>query len=392
MRTGYLQGGGNSQRARIVRVSAVSIALLTLAAFAALAPAAGASAVLSGGSSGCHRAGSTGLTAKMIVHNSETIEGQVINAAGCDVGIFAGPGIKNVTIRDDVVTGANDHGIFVQDSSHDVISNNTVVGNGVLPFTHSCNAIPAPCIAEDKAIQLSGTSYSWVSGNYVEGNTADGGIGISDDGVEVDPGALLPAGTNHHAIYNEVRNNDVVNNNLGGGIVVAGYNSNVWVANTFVEGNTIIGLSVDQTGGYTGIDVGGIVVVDNKLGGTVHGTFVIDNTIYGSQLPGIVVHANANGAVLEITHIYGNRISDNSGYPPPFATPNTPLNSTGIAIVAEVYGQPAPPYIGYTDVVHNRVGNDMVGLWLCQTHFTVVHALHTSNVTTAETTCASGGS
>jgi parallel beta-helix repeat protein len=366
------------------------VALLALAAFALAMPSATAMSA-TGSAAECHPAGTTGLTAEIIAHNGQTISGRVVNAAGCDIGIYVGPGAKGVTISGNVVTGANDHGIFVQDSANDWIVDNTVVGNGVLSATHSCNVVGPPCIAEDKAIQLSGTSSSTVAQNFVEGNSADGGIGVSDDGVAGDPGALLP-GHNHVARGNHVVGNFIENNDLGCGIVVAGYDPGLGVQNTWLFNNTILGLSQAATGGYTGYDVGQIVVAADGPSTTVHNTWISGNVIDGSQLPGLVVHSNVPGDVISGTFVTYNTIGNNSGYPVAFSSPNTPTVPTGISIVAEAYGQPMAPTITDTWIAHNTVWDDMVGLWLCQSTGTMVHHLQTHDVTTARTTCSAGGS
>ncbi|MGA7923745.1 MAG: hypothetical protein WCA77_07200 [Thermoplasmata archaeon] len=330
------------------------------------------------------------MTAKVIATSGETIIHRVINANGCDLGIFVGPGIDGVTIVKNVVTGANDHGIFVQDSTHDNVTSNDVVGNGNLVGTHTCNAVPAPCIAEDKAIQLSGTTWSSVTHNYVEGNSADGGIGVSDDGVAGDPGALLP-GSNHAAIGNRVEYNYIPNNDLGCGIVVAAYDPHVGVSDTHLVDNTILGLSQQATGGYTGIDVGQIVIATDGPATAVVNTWVTGNVIDGSQLPGLVIHANVPGDIISDTYVNGNSISDNSGYPTSFSSPNTPSVATGISIVAEAYGQPMAPMIKGTWVISNTVSNDVDAIWLCQSSGTMIHYLHTHHVTTWKGTCSAGG-
>ena len=49
----------------------------------------------------------------------------------CDVGIYVSPGPSYVTITSTTVTGAGQHGIFVQDDSHVAITHNFVFRNGV---------------------------------------------------------------------------------------------------------------------------------------------------------------------------------------------------------------------------------------------------------------------
>ena len=169
---------------------------------------------------GVYSAGTTGLTAAMIAMPHERIGG-VINASGCDVGIYVGPTARNVTIVWATVSNANDHGIFVQDARGTVIANDVVAHNGIAPHKCSTTVLP-PCIQEDKAIELSGTHDATVRNNLVADNVADGGIGVSDDGP-VDPGAPAP-GALHAGSSNEVRDNTILDNAFGCGIVVAAYN------------------------------------------------------------------------------------------------------------------------------------------------------------------------
>ncbi len=79
----------------------------------------------------CLPAGSTGLTAKVILTSNQQLTGTTVTATGCDIGIYVGPGSDKVLITGVTVTGANEHGIFVQDSSRITIQYSVVTGNGV---------------------------------------------------------------------------------------------------------------------------------------------------------------------------------------------------------------------------------------------------------------------
>ena len=75
----------------------------------------------------------SGLSAAEVVSTSSTtLTGTVVKATGCDIGIYVAPGTSTVTITHVNVTGANDHGIFVQNASHVTISTSTVEGNGAV--------------------------------------------------------------------------------------------------------------------------------------------------------------------------------------------------------------------------------------------------------------------
>ena len=102
------------------RVALVAGAAVTLAAGSALAaPSAFASGTLA-----------NGFTAKVVAHSGQTIRG-AINATGYDVGVYIGPGVHNVRVLGARITGANDHGILVQDAYNDLIKGNTVLSNGL---------------------------------------------------------------------------------------------------------------------------------------------------------------------------------------------------------------------------------------------------------------------
>ncbi len=273
----------------------------------------------------CQAAGSTGLTAAVVATAGQTITGS-IDATGCDVGIYIGPSASGVTVEDATVTGADNQGIFVQDASGTVIEDSIISGNGAKPTL--CPTPPAkptgPCIAEDKPIELVGTSHAVVRDNVVTGNLADGGIGVADDGP-LDPGAFKP-GTLHPAYHNLVEDNVVESNKGGCGIVVAAYNAGAGISNNVVEGNI-----VEK-------NVAGIVVATNVPHSTSQNNDVFDNTVASNFIAGIIVHSNAPFDMITGTNVQGNTLIGN-GPDPTAAGGHGPKTPTGIAVVAE----PLPP-------------------------------------------------
>lgn len=346
----------------------------------------------------CSQAGNTGLTTSQILTSNGQLTGTMVNAAGCDVGIYIGPGSDKVLISGVTVTGANEHGIFVQDASHVTIQYSVVTGNGVMG--HACppsGAAPPACIAEDKGIELVGTSDSVVSHNLVSYNHADGGIGIADDGP-TDPGApgTFP-GITHGAKNDEVSDNLIIDNSNGCGIVIAAYNQGTPVDNIQVTRNTVIGTA--PTSGQlfppAGSYIGQIVVATDGPFAEVSNTQVVGNNLDGSELPGIVVHSNVFGDVISQTLIQDNLIADNGYYPGfPAAAPNDPgisQGGTGIALIAEIGGTNTPaPVLAHTNVSSNTILNDKNGVWLCGTDHTNVHQLQ-GNSTNPILTCHAGG-
>jgi len=346
----------------------------------------------------CLTAGSTGLTAQMVLTSNQQLIGKTVNATGCDVGIFIGPGGDRILISGVTVTGANEHGIFVQDSSRVTIQYSVVTGNGV--HGHACppSGPPPPgCISEDKGIELVGTSGSVVSQNVVSHNLADGGIGVADDGP-TDPGAPnTNPGNTMGAKNNVVSNNLIIDNANGCGIVIAAYNQGTPVDNTQVLGNTIIG-TAPAPGQYfppPGSYIGQIVVATDGPFAEISNTQVVNNSLDGSELPGIVVHSNVFGDVLSHTQIQNNIIADNGYYPgPPAINPNDPgvsQGTTGIALIAEVGGADTPaPVLSHTNVNSNTILNDLNGVWLCGTADTNIHQQQ-GNPTNPVVTCHAGG-
>ena len=340
-------------RERKVSTAKRTALLLTVAAF--LVPLLAGSTAAHGVTAAtsdptCSPAGTTGLTAAVVATSHQWVTG-TINAQGCDIGVYVGPGVHGVHIVGATIRNANDHGIFVQDTWGVTIAGNQVLHNGLSP--HTCGS--PPCIAEDKAIELSGTSGVVVRDNLVRNNWADGGIGVSDDGP-IDPGAVAP-GALRAGTGNVVVDNRVINDAYGCGIVVAAYDAGAGVGHNVVRDNVVVG-SEPGTGPF----VGGIVVAADTPGTNVWGNLVQGNHIYGSVIPGIVVHSNAPGDRVWNNRFVGNTIARN-GFEGP---PNDPTVPTGIEVVAEVApNEPNAPILTNTLLAHNTVNHDAIGIWLC---------------------------
>jgi parallel beta-helix repeat protein len=337
-------------------------------------------------------AGSSGLTTLMTAHSGQMISGKTIDAAGCDVGIYVPPGSNNVRITRDDISGAGIHGIFVQDSSRIFISNNNVHDNSAGVPAVSCDFVKSgPCVAEGKAIQLDGTSNSIIARNLIT-NDQFGGIGVADDGP-IDPGALMP-GALSPANNNIVMGNQIINVAHDCGIVVAVYNQEI------ASNNLVINNDVEGSLPPFGVNpyVGQIVVATDGPGATIQNTFLVNNIVNGSTLPGIVVHSNAPGDLIVGTFIIGNTLGNNGYYPAFFASPNTPVadnGTTAISLVAEAYpGMPTPPSISGTVLINNTISPDQNGVWLCKTTGTAIMNTpnQQSSVTNPVVTCANGGS
>jgi parallel beta-helix repeat protein len=277
----------------------------------------------------CVSAGTTGLTAKVVALSGAVITG-TIDATGCDVGVYAGPGANNVTVNQATVSNANDHGIFFQDVTDSIIENSTVSNNGLSPTDN---------IAENKGLQLVGTVNVTVKNNTVSGNMADGGIAINDDGP-MDPGAPN-AGNLKAATNNTIQGNMVTGNTGGCGIVLSAYNPGAGVSSNVVFGNKVINNQSVP-----------VVVAADAPNTTANLNLILLNTITDNDGPGVVVHSNAPGDSVWRTTIAGNTISGNASL-----GPETQTQDTGIAILGEV--EP----VTQTFVVLNKITNEYFGIF-----------------------------
>ena len=352
-------------RRRGVRWKVLGASLVLLAAvftipLAASGPAAAHPTGPAASDRTCVPAGTTGLTAAVVAVPHERITG-TIDATGCDIGVYVGPGVVGVHIKEATISNANDHGIFVQDTSRAVIEDSLVAHNGLAP--HRCSAtVSPPCIQEDKAIELSGTTSVTVRDNVVADNVVDGGIGVSDDGP-IDPGAPA-AGTLHLSSKNVIEGNTVLDNAFGCGIVVAAYDAGAGVAKNIVRHNAVIGSSPG-----TGPFVGGIVVAADAPGTWAWDNVVLGNQVVDSLIPGIVVHSNTPGDRVWNNKLIGN-ILVNNGFQAP---PNDPTVPSGIEVVAEAHpGETNAPVLTGTLVFDNSANHDSIGVWTCNDHGTKI--------------------
>jgi parallel beta-helix repeat protein len=264
----------------------------------------------------------------------------VVNAFGRTYGIeVIGQAASGTVIEGLTVSHANNHGIFVQDSSMVTIEYNVVANNGLSPS--ACPAPPAvptsPCIQENKAIELTGTSDSTVAANTVVNNVADGGIGVADDGP-INPGGL-GSGTPNPSIGNIVSGNTVIGNAGGCGIVVAAYNPGEGVINNVVSSNYVV----------NGLP-GGIVVAADVPHTSAINNSVVDNTVLNNLIPGVVVHSNTPGDLVSGTNVIGNIISGNAGFGP---------QTTGIMLIGAINGS---AIVTDTTIPGNVLHNEHFGI------------------------------
>ena len=285
----------------------------------------------------CLDAGTSGMTAAVIASSGDTITG-AIDATGCDIGVYVGPGVTWVTVDGATISGATLHGVFAQDTSHVIVQNSNVSNN-----------VPEEIFPETKAIQLTGTSFGLIQNNVVN-NNGGGGIAVTDDGalvlpdpndstqtVSISPGGPVP-GMASPGNSNRILNNWIQDNTNGCGIVVSSYIPGEGVSFNYISGNTVIN------------NPAGIVIAADMPDTTVHENTASFNTSYGSGFADMIVHSNAPGDVVTNTHILFNWLgSDMSSHP-----------GIGTIIGAEA---PGATLTG-TTLVGNHVTNEQIGLAL----------------------------
>jgi parallel beta-helix repeat protein len=273
----------------------------------------------------------------------------IINAAGYLNGIaITGADANGTTVEGLTVENANAEGIYVQDTSqvtiqYDYALDNTLNASQVCPI----NIVPTtpPCIAEDKGIELIGTSHSAVVGNTVIGTVADGGIGLSDDGP-LNPGIVenmfhpaTPGGNNPSA-HNLVADNTVINNAGGCGIVVSAYDLGEGVLDNVVSNNLV-------SGNAEGIVVATPVPATSAINNTVK-----DNTIVNSATEGIDIDGSSPNTTVSGNIVTGNVLSGNG---PDYDFPKP--GPTAIAVLSPT----SDPVTG-TLVTANVIQNEVYGV------------------------------
>ncbi|MFZ0252052.1 MAG: right-handed parallel beta-helix repeat-containing protein [Acidimicrobiales bacterium] len=320
----------------------------------------------------CATAGSTGLTAAVVAaSNNQVIASQTVDATGCDIGIYVPPNITGVTIGGattaDAVTvsGANDTGIFVEQTSGVTIQNDTVQNNGVNP---------SPGVGSFGGIVLAGVANGTVSDNTVT-NNGGGGVFVNDNGP-VDPGAPN-AGPNAPVPSTDdtVSGNSISGNYGSCGIVYATHNSGGSISGGVIENNTITGhIGVFRS---TGPDLGGIVVAAASAGATVTNTQVTGNNISNSFEGGIIVHAHAPNDVVTGTSITGNTVGPANNW----GSTNGPPTTAGIILGVDQLPPAIAPTITNTTVGGNTIFGQFYGLWISGVTDVTVNPANTITVT-----------
>ena len=299
---------------------------------------------------------SIGMTAAVVATNGQTIDssGGNIDATGCDIGVYVGPGIDGVTIggstaSDGVtISGANDTGVFAEDNTALTVENDTIQGNGVNP---------ASGIISYGGVVLAGETDAAVSANTVS-NNGGGGLFVNDNGP-VDPGtAAAGTGPLTPATDNTVSGNTMSGNYGNCGIVYATHNSGGSITGGGIADNTITGhVGVIHS---TGPDVGGIVVATASPGATLANVPVTDNTVSASYEGGIIIHSHAPHDVVTGVSITGNNVGPGNNW----GQTNGPPTTAGIIVGVDQLPPAIAPTITNTTVAQNTISGQFYGIWI----------------------------
>ncbi len=309
----------------------------------------------------CLAAGSTGLTAAIVattankIIDQTTVGSPTVDATGCDLGIYVGPGVSGVTIGGSsaseglTISGANDTGIFVeQQPAGVIIENDTVQNNGVNPN---------PKIQSFGGIVLAGVTDGSVENNTIV-NNGGGGVLVNDNGP-VDPGAPNAGPTTPVPSADDTVSNNTINGNYGScGIVYATHNTGGKITGGTISANVITGhIGVFKA---TGPDLGGIVLATASVGATLSGTLVNGNSISGSFEGGIIVHSHAPNDVVSDLTITDNTVGPANNW----GQTNGPPTTAGIIVGVDVLPPAIAPKITTTQVTANTISGQFYGIWI----------------------------
>lgn len=299
--------------------------------------------------------GNTGLSAAVVAHAHQSISHQMVDATGCDIGIYVGAGARHVTIRSTTVTGANFQGIFAEKTSHLRITHSTVTGNAFNTIDPSAPPLPGSgvhsWVGQAFAISIFGVRYATVSDNSVHDN-GRGGIGVMDNGP-FDPGARMqnqdPSAPLVISSHVRITDNKTWANYNGCGVVAATQNVGGYMTQLSISDNRITGTGF----GAAGPDIGGIVVAADLPGSRVTHVNVSDNHVRDSFESGVLVNAEAPGSWTTAVRVHDNDLSGNNmGNLPPSG------NTTGVIVFA------APGAANHRTMIwDNDISDQFYGVW-----------------------------
>ncbi|MGH2862298.1 MAG: right-handed parallel beta-helix repeat-containing protein [Solirubrobacteraceae bacterium] len=322
------------------------------------------------------------MSAALVATPRQRIADKTINAASCDIGIYIGAGVSNVTVDSVKVTGASYIGVLAEKTSHVMIEHSIVTGNGLQTIVTSPaeqNAKDAyaldggspthplySLVSQSFGISLFGVSDSAVTDNTVSGN-GRGGIGLMDNGPN-DPGALFSKQNRKARVINSSDDQIVGNHtsqNAGGcAIVAATQNFGGRLSNVVISKNTVLAGGPASAHDKAGPNPGGIVVAADLPDSALAGVHVSDNSVTGSLQGGVVVNAEAFNSSTQHVVVQGNHLTANNwGHA---EAPNTAgivvFANPGWKTSAPAKGAHAPVNAG-TTITGNTATGQYYGVW-----------------------------
>lgn len=262
--------------------------------------------------------------------------GATIDAAGQtsppNAVVISGAGAAGTVLRGFTVQNAGLEGVFVLQTSHITIADNTVVDNDAYgPFNPLCVDQPDDC---GEAVHLQSVTNSTVRGNLVQDNV--GGILLTDE--------------DGPTFGNTIRDNSVLDNSLDCGITLASHHfSLVAPAAPNVAGvyeNHVLHNTSNGNG------AAGIGVFAGPPGAAAWGNVVEGNTAMNNGFAGLMIHSHTpfqyvNNNVLVNNTLAGNGIDDDN------TVDDAP---TAISVFSAVIP------IQHTVIAANRISNEHYGI------------------------------
>lgn len=323
------------------------------------------------------------LSAKIIAHSNEVISGDV-NASGYSIGVYIGPGVRNVTVSHAQIYDAQNEGILAVDTTSVYVVSDHIYHNGMDP---------------NASIHISGSVgfYGVSNSNIINNNITDNNI----SGIVVSSSSkLVPAGVPvplvNMSAHNVLVANNIVANDAGGcGIVVVAWGPFMETYDVTVQNNTVLGSVFGSNGRPTGPYVGTIVIAADFPFSQANNNSVIDNRVVGGLEDGIIINNQAAGAKDLYNRIIGNYVTEATFQRlnnPPFdnATDLNLANETnGIAVYSNYIPQtahPMAPQVNYTIIAQNTIVNEQIGIWIANAYNNAISGNSFINVAQEVTT------
>jgi len=262
--------------------------------------------------------------------------GATIDAAGQtsppNAVVISGTGAAGTVLRGFTVQNAGLEGIFVLQTSHITIADNTVVDNDAYgPFNPLCVDQPDDC---GEAVHLQSVASSIVTGNLVQNNV--GGILLTDE--------------NGPTYGNLISDNAVLDNTEDCGITLASHYFSLGGAVAPGVGGVYENHVLHNTANGNG--AAGIGVFAGPPGAAAWGNMVSGNTVMNNGFAGIMIHSHTPGQNVNDNVIVNNTLSGNQ------LDDDNPVDDAPTAI--SLFSAVVP--IQHAVIAANRISNEHYGI------------------------------